>query len=452
MEKNYIESVFLNYQPQNIYAERNAKQTKATDLAKKGFLAYDIVIECAKNILEKFPTIANILGNRLQYIFIDEYQDSRIYIHQIFQKVLSINISIINVIGDPLQAIFKFTYLHNLIRKETKFQPKSFTETPMMLYKSMFRNGIDEILIENHRSSANIVNLVNKYIINSEQKQKTINGDNGIPVYFIEKTKFSEIISTYKWLKTKHNIDNMHNDNLKKSKKPFLKDFFLTRDWIDKENSKKTKLKDVYKALSGESVRLEKGNYRVSSILQEVSRCILAVTGIKKQDFINSTYDELEYRKFCFGIARYLKSRDFINYEDCINSIRKQFLEKFNNIDNTGKEVDVKKPLIELSNKTSISLSSNPESYFSSIHSAKGLEATSVLAIAYSKKELEKWLNFQEANNNLDDDYRLGYVAFSRARDMLCISCLEEIAPATKIELESLNIVFWPNSRVPNHS
>jgi DNA helicase-2/ATP-dependent DNA helicase PcrA len=113
--KNYIDNVCLNYTPRNKYAEKNAKQTRAANLVEKGILAYDIVIEYAKNILDKFPSVTNYLGNRLQYIFIDEYQDSRVYIHQIFQKMLLIDSSLITVIGDPLQAIFKFTYLHSLI-------------------------------------------------------------------------------------------------------------------------------------------------------------------------------------------------------------------------------------------------------------------------------------------------------------------------------------------------
>lgn len=269
--------------------------------------------------------------------------------------------------------------------------------------------------------------------------------NNGIPVYFINNTTSTAIIGIYNQLKTKHNIDNIHNDNLKKSKKHFLKDFFLTSDWIDKENSRKTKLKDVHNAINGEAVRIEKGNHRISSILQEVSRCILAVTGIKKRDFIQSTLDELEYRKFCIEIARCLKSKNFNNYEHCTNFVRKQFRKKFNIIDNAGKQVDVEKSLIEISNKTSINLSHYHESCYSSIHSAKGLEATSVLSIAYSNNELDKWLNFNAANKDLDDDYRLGYVAFSRARDMLCIACLGDISNDTKNKLKSLNIVFQPN-------
>lgn len=426
---------------ERIFEIKRRSTNLAETLSKNGMVSYDTVIGASSKIINDYPSILNIISNRLQFIFIDEYQDSRLYIHKIFKAILSNNKTDINFFGDPLQEVFMFSYHKTHLKDENP--PESFINTPMKEIQIIYSQKVEHKTI-NHRSSEHIVNFINEYFLENQHKQTSETGNNGIPVYFINNTISSEIFSTYKQLKTKHNIDHMHNDNLKNSKKPFLKDFFLTREWIDNENSRKPKLKDVYKVLNGESVRLEKGNYRVSSILQEVSRCILAVTGVKKQNFINSIHDELEYRKFCFEIARCLKSMDFNNYEDRINSIRKQFLEKFNNIDNTGKQVDVENSLIELSNKTSISLSHNPESCYSSIHSAKGLEATSVLAIAYSNNELEKWLNFHEANNNLDDDYRLGYVAFSRARDMLCISCLGEISNETKNKLESLNIVFYP--------
>lgn len=440
IDKNYIEGVLLNYKTKNIFAEKNAKQTKAGNLANNGILAYDIVVELAKNILVEFQSVTSILCNRLQYIFIDEYQDSRIYIHQIFDKVLSINSTKVTVIGDPLQAVFKFTYLHSLIRAESKSQPQSFTKTPMMLYKSMFRKGVDKTIRENLRSSSDIVELINKYVVDHEAKQKSINGNNGIPVYFIDNPNAQDIIESYNLLKKQHKIDQIYE-----SKKSFLKNFYLTSDWIDKQNKNKPKFKDVYNALNVEAVRLEKGNHRVSSILHEVSRCILAVIGVKKQAFIKSTYDEIEYRKFCFEIARCLKTKKFNDSNHRVNYIRKQFREKFNVIDEIYTQVDVEKSLDELSSATSIRLSHFPESCYSTIHSAKGLEATSVLAIAYSRNELEKWLNFQEANNNLDDDYRLGYVAFSRARDMLCIACLENISDESKRKFESLNIVCYPS-------
>lgn len=178
----------------------------AEKLSKNGIVSYGNIIDISSKIINDYPSILDITSNRLQFIFIDEYQDSRICIHQIFQKVLSIGSTIITIIGDPLQAIFEFAYIRSIIREETRSQPNSFAETPMVLCSAKFRNGVDKILTENRRSSTNIVNLLNKHI-NSEHEQKAINGDNGIPVYFIKKIKFSEIYGTYVQLKDQNEID-----------------------------------------------------------------------------------------------------------------------------------------------------------------------------------------------------------------------------------------------------
>jgi DNA helicase-2/ATP-dependent DNA helicase PcrA len=415
----------------------------AETLSENGIVSYDNIIGVSSKIINDYPSILNVISNRLQFIFIDEYQDLRLFIHEIFKAILSINRTYVGCFGDPLQEVFMFSYYKSHLKDEK--HPESFVNTPMKEIQMKYSQNVVPRLL-NHRSSEQIVNFINEYFLESQHKQTSINGNNGIPVYFLDKINFSEIFGAYLQLKAKHKIDQIHRINIKKTDKSFLKDFYLTSDWIKKDNKRKSKLSSVYDVLNGEAIRLEKGNHRISSILQEVSRCILAVAGVKKKDFIKSTHDEIEYRKFCFEMARFLTSRNFNGSEHRIDSIRKKFREKFNIIDNSGKQVDVEKSLSELSNNKSITLSHYPESCYSSIHSAKGLEATSVLAIAYSNKELDKWLNFKEANDNLNDNYRLGYVAFSRARDILCIACLGEISDETKYKLESLNIIFYPNA------
>jgi len=411
-------------------------------LSKNGIISYDTVVGISSRIISENPSILKTISNRLKLLFIDEYQDLRLYIHEIFKAILFNNKTDITCFGDPLQEVFMFSY-HTSHLKDEK-PPENFTSTPMKELQTGFSEKVNP-KIDNHRSSENIVKFLNEYFLESQFKQTSKNGDNGIPIYFINKTVAKEIYSIYKQLKTKHDIDTIHSHNLKKSRKEFLKELLLTSYWIDKENRRKPKFYDVYKAVNGEVSRLEKGDHRISGILKEMSRCILAVAGVKKQDFINSIHDELEYRKFCFEIVRCMKSRDFNNYVHCLNFVRKQFRDQFNIIDNTGMKADVKKSLLEISNKASINLSRYQESCYSSIHSAKGLEATSVLAIAYSNNELDKWLNFKAANNDLDDDYRLGYVAFSRARDMLCIACLGDVSHDLKNKLRALNIVFNPD-------
>lgn len=440
IEKIYIESVLLNYKPKNIFAEKNTKQKRAIGLVNKGIVAYDMIVSLSKNIIIQFPTITKVLVNRLQYIFIDEYQDSRIYIHEIFQELLSFNYSYITIIGDPLQAIFSFTYSHSLIRDEASSKPKLFSETPMMVFESKFINGHDKKIRENYRASHNLVTFTNNFL-KEEYKQTSIKGDNGIPVYFINKYDSSEIYEVYKQLKNNHNIDNLHNVNLINSKKPFLKDLILTKEWIDNNNTNHPKYNNIYNIIRAEVFRLEKGDYKISGVLQEISRCILAVTGVKKQDFIKSVQDEIEYRKFCFCILRHLINCNDI--KSCIVFIRKHFEKKYNIINNIGNQVDVEKSLKEIVKKKSLNISNYHESCYSSIHSAKGLEATSVLAIAYNENELKKWLNFEAASTELNDDFRLGYVAFTRASEMLCIACLEQVSNKMISNLKLLNVSIY---------
>ena len=82
----------------------------------------------------------------------------------------------------------------------------------------------------------------------------------------------------------------------------------------------------------------------------------------------------------------------------------------------------------------------------SNIHRFKGLEVDAVLAVAKTEKELKLRLETDTAirdahNEKATSDYpRLGYVAFSRARKILCIACLESIKQDTKEKLKSLNV------------
>ena len=51
------------------------------------------------------------------------------------------------------------------------------------------------------------------------------------------------------------------------------------------------------------------------------------------------------------------------------------------------------------------------------IHDAKGQEAECVLVLAETEKQLSKWLG----RNEDSEEERVGYVAFTRARKILCI-------------------------------
>ena len=111
-----------------------------------------------------------------------------------------------------------------------------------------------------------------------------------------------------------------------------------------------------------------------------------------------------------------------------------------------GEQVIIESQLIDLI----ISINTKPHSNLvsSSIHKAKGLEASGVLVIAKTKSELMKWLevDFNERAKDKQDLCRLGFVAFSRAKDFLCLSCLQSIDSEVKTKLAQLNIEIINNN------
>ncbi|MFF6014722.1 3'-5' exonuclease [Lysinibacillus fusiformis] len=63
------------------------------------------------------------------------------------------------------------------------------------------------------------------------------------------------------------------------------------------------------------------------------------------------------------------------------------------------------------------------------MHKSKGLQADAVLVVAKTENELLKWLEKDKDTrlNSNQDTIRLGYVAFSRPKELLCIACLKQL-------------------------
>ena len=88
----------------------------------------------------------------------------------------------------------------------------------------------------------------------------------------------------------------------------------------------------------------------------------------------------------------------------------------------------------------------------SSIHRAKGLESDAVLVVATTPSELTKWLTVDRAARAADkqDMCRVGYVAFTRAREMLCLACLKPLDDKTRQLVIDRGITILPSSGVSN--
>jgi len=73
-----------------------------------GVMHYDDVLYFAYMLLIKYPFVAQVIGAKYPYIFLDEFQDSTPLQVEILKKIASSSDTIIGVIGDTAQAIYGF--------------------------------------------------------------------------------------------------------------------------------------------------------------------------------------------------------------------------------------------------------------------------------------------------------------------------------------------------------
>jgi len=150
--------------------------------------------------------------------------------------------------------------------------------------------------------------------------------------------------------------------------------------------------------------------------------------------------NDVTLRKLGFKILKEIDNNGYAG-EDAVNLIVNKFRDEF------GKELTII-PRKDINFDNTIDKLRNPScengncsGYYSTIHSAKGLEATSVLMLADTSDMLGKWLETdKDTLRTRNDNYRLGYVGYSRARELLCIGCLKKIPKALISVLESLKV------------
>lgn len=420
IDKNYIEKIVLPYKAKNFFIEKAVCIKKATELStEKGLIIYDKILENAYTLI-KIEQVNNQVSNRLSYIFVDEYQDMRLYQHYIFQTIVLQGKTNFYCIGDPLQSIFNFTYSQSQLSKEPK--PKNFNESPI-LELSNNKKYKKETITLNNRCSGNIIEFINNYNQNLGYSQELPKAKlcNKIPVYFICGNDKKNILEKYEQLRVKHNIQQERNK---------MQSLLISENW--------NMFEDI-----NEITSINNENSSSRTVFNECSRIVLGALGMNRTTFIDiipfidKREKNLQYRQFCFSILKDIKNPK-ISVDRHYITLQFSRVFKVKLTDKSNANIDISDGIRKL--KLVPKLASK-EKYCSSIHTSKGLEATSVLVMAKTNKQLLKWLDFQNVTHNTDDDYRLGYVAFSRARELLCITSLEAPAKETKDLMTKFKIV-----------
>lgn len=406
----------IDSQTGNQYYQRKNQIINA--LSRKGIITYDGVITLAKKILRNDVVKARFC-KRIAYLFVDEFQDSDLGQFQIFEILRKGNYTEIVLVGDPEQNIMNFR--------------KKITNHPIFSLQGKKTYHVERIQ-NNYRSSETIVEFINHFHSDIKQlyKNKKITSKN--PIVFIESTELNQIV---------RNFNDLCNNKEYCENKP-KKRFFLAYE---------NKEFDEYR-INNSGNRESKQAFKVIDLIMQY---LGALYNVKNSKLINHfNMETIEFRKRCLNLFFKIRGDPNMKIEHIITYLNSLFPHKISPLEeNTNIQFKIDKIVEDfIKDIQSIGFKKNIdniidddayEDHFLTIHKSKGLQADAVLAVASTEKELLKWLEIDKHKRLSDktDDCRLGYVAFSRAKEFLCIACRKSISDSTRQHLNNLGVVFY---------
>lgn len=368
------------------------------DAAKRGIYTYDGILKIAYQLSQK-PKVIQVVSNRLQFLFVDEYQDISSYGHKIVMAIEKRKKTEISVVGDPDQSIYKFRYGQSQIGEQA---PKA-DKRPIIELKNVAEKQCKlEKLLINHRSTEEIVKFLHNYgTLDNQIAEK----GKLCKIQFINSCDVLEIQEKFEILRQKYDCKDglilaKNNTTLEKFRKHQSQEYSFKRNHID---------------------------------LKKISDFVISSTGLSYKEF-TETYEFTPYmlRRICIPVRKEMLKRELDEKE--IREMVKKVSEEL-----YGQNIHYKDSMVQLeksnqeynffTNFQEERIEGIEQTKCMTIHKAKGLEADAVLVVAQSDSQLFKWLNMtkNDMENEDDEDYRLGYVAFSRAKKVLVIAAMKTV-------------------------
>lgn len=369
-------------------------------LLQKGMFGYEQILSVSADIIEKI-SVRDVVCNRLQYLFIDEFQDANNYQYRIIDAIRKGRKTLIYAVGDPEQYIFGYTS-----------KTKDYANIAINKFRKDSRQSCDNK--ENLRSCRKIVKFLNNF--HTEIQQEAIKeGGKDSGVYFITNSELDSIVAKYRQ---------------------------ITR--IDGKKTKRYYLSYQNKTFGNHAKRygltiVSNDAIRPTGILNESIKLISAIVGLNQKQICKKYgLEDVKYRTLGIKLARAI-NRNKITDEKELS----EFVENDLNLKIENKNpVKIKDQFNKCKNFFRQNEPSSNLHQYSSIHKAKGLEANAVLVVAENRNRLRKWLTTDKKERHKDkiDECRIGFVGFSRAEEFLCIACLEKIDGELKNKLFKLGV------------
>ncbi len=368
-----------------------------------GIMHHEDVLYFSYLIINKSPRTLEFVRNKYPYILIDEFQDTTELQTWIIRKIAEAETKV-GVIGDLAQSIYKFAGA-----KRSDFE--NFQLKNMKSYK----------LEQNHRSTKRIIEFLNclRSDICQEGTECTIDGRN-------VKILIGPILDAIKWIENNG----------------FQTTYVLTRknetvEEINTHTSSKTDdlLKNLY-GIDTNSARVKVLHsilmgfkFYEKGYLKDAIKEVLRPLRYKADKSIS----KLELRKTAIEIIDDLKKDEthqktlYDYYSELLDDLKNKYNFQIGaKLTSTGAKAFYEKTIISDLLKF-IKVDTKSEDTIRTIHSAKGTEFNNTLVHFEDLRDFEKYVFGATALLDADeDDARIYYVGFSRAKENLFINIPEQ--------------------------
>ena len=376
------------------------------NLINKGIVPYSSMIPKARQVLETLG-IRDLICGRIAYLFVDEFQDTDIGMFEVFEHFRKAEKTRLYVVGDSEQYVMSFGYRGQ--------KPPAFDKIPFFRFKN--QADVHQI-IENHRSNGEIVTFANQFREDVQQiPVKPYRGKSR--VLFIHATTLEEILQRYQVLSENVEIEGEQR----------------TRLYLSEENATFDSVRGQFK-LTPISNDGRKANTLLGEALDLLS---LALDRNQRRICEEFGLSRLQLRTVGVRLLRDLRAGQF-----GIEQLKVLVVDVFGHKVSNSRIDLIEDRLCSLSAEPGGGKLAQTAEWYSSIRKAKGLQADAVLVVAKSLTELKKWLQTEHSFRVADkqDKCRLGYVAFTRPREMLCIACITELDSELIQMLQSLGVLI----------
>ena len=388
-----------------------ARSSSLERLLRQGFIPISEIGRISAKIISDNKKVREVLGNRLQYLFIDEFQDIDSWQYKVFDELRKERKTEIFAVGDPEQYISGYTYI-----KSTAKKPK-YKDLPIFKF-----NAEREDKLENYRSYKEITDFTNNF--HSSIKQVSFLGScSESKVVFFGKTNIESIVSSYREI-----ISTCQFQSKERLKKYY---------YLSYENQLFQDLSTKYNLVS-----ISDGNNYSRPPFILCQQLLSSCTGLSEKKILE-TYNisRLTFREYCVRLLQKIKNQQIKTEEEFFQFVNGELAFSVTEV----VEINFGRSINEISRSFSYLTQTNELHQYSSIHKAKGLEADAVLAVAKTRSELESWLTTdkQKRFDDKGDRCRIGYVAFTRAKQILCFACLQKINQVLEEKIRSLGVDIY---------